>query len=41
MRARTYGQLLWNYLVLNRAPHTDWRAGGASPASTAPGAAGG
>mgnify|MGYP001819047430 FL=1 len=41
MKARTYGQLLWNYLVLNRAPHTDWRAGGPRPASTAPGAAGG
>ena len=24
---RTYGSLLWNWLVLNRPPHADWRAG--------------
>ena len=27
MVARGYGELLWHWLVLNRAPHTDWHAG--------------
>jgi len=26
---RTYGQLLYGYLVLNRKPHTDWAPGSA------------
>jgi fatty acid desaturase len=28
MVARSYGGLLWDYLVLNRTPHTDWAAEG-------------
>lgn len=24
--ARSYGSLVWDYLVLNKAPHTDWEA---------------
>jgi fatty acid desaturase len=27
--ARTYGELVWSYLILNRKPHTDWAEGGA------------
>jgi len=38
---RTYGQLLWHYLVLNRAPHTDWHGETGGPATAAPRAAGG
>jgi fatty acid desaturase len=25
LRARSYGELFWNYIVLNRKPHTRWR----------------
>jgi fatty acid desaturase len=32
MTPRSFGSLLWHYLVLNRAPHTRW----ATPASSAP-----
>lgn len=27
IRARGYGGLVWDWIVLNRAPHTDWRSG--------------
>jgi fatty acid desaturase len=35
---RSYSSLLWNYLVLNRKPHTKWAAGAAAatPAPSAP-----
>jgi len=36
MRARGYAQLLWGWLVLNRAPHTNWREAGRSAERTAP-----
>jgi hypothetical protein len=26
MTAHSYGELVWNYLVLNRKPHTKWEA---------------
>lgn len=28
--ARGYGELLWRYLILNRKPHSNWAAGGAT-----------
>jgi fatty acid desaturase len=41
--AHGYGELVWNYLVLNRAPHTKWNAvvptageGASRPATAAP-----
>lgn len=27
--ARSYGELVWRYLILNRKPHTNWEAAGA------------
>ena len=36
---RTYGELIWNYLIMNRKPHTKWvedAAGGARVSSPAP-----
>jgi fatty acid desaturase len=37
MVPRTYRYLLWNYLVRNRKPHTDWAGGtDGGPASAAP-----
>jgi hypothetical protein len=26
MVAHGYGELVWNYLILNRKPHTNWDA---------------
>ena len=31
MTPRSYGSLVWNYLILNRKPHTKWDAVAASP----------
>lgn len=39
---RTYGQLFWRYIVLNRKPHTNWDpAAAGAPAPAAGGATGG
>jgi hypothetical protein len=35
MRWRTYGQLVYGWLVENRAPHTDWSLDGESRSSHA------
>ncbi|HEX7152519.1 MAG TPA: fatty acid desaturase [Thermoanaerobaculia bacterium] len=35
MTARSYGSLLWGYLVLNRKPHTKWNDPAAAPAAVA------
>ena len=38
MTSRGYGQLFWRYIVLNRAPHTNWDpAAAAVPAAPVPG----
>lgn len=35
MVARSYGELIWSYLILNRKPHTKWAEGAAiAPAAT-------
>jgi fatty acid desaturase len=34
MTAHGYGELVWNYLVLNRKPHTKWEGGGAGETVT-------
>ena len=39
LEARGYGDLLWHYLVLNRAPHTNWHGDG-GPARATPRPAG-
>jgi hypothetical protein len=35
MVAHGYGDLVWNYIVLNRAPHSNWDA----PVAVAPASA--
>jgi fatty acid desaturase len=37
MSARSYGSLLWRYLILNRKPHTKWVSEPAAVASEQPG----
>jgi fatty acid desaturase len=32
---RSYGELVWRYLILNRKPHTNWEGGGARQAEVA------
>ena len=34
MHAHGYGELVWNWLVLNRAPHANWEAAYSNPLST-------
>lgn len=40
LRPRTYRELLWNWLILNRAPHTNWARADAPDAGGAATAAG-
>lgn len=35
MVARSYGELVWRYLILNRKPHTNWGAPASAPAEPA------
>jgi beta-carotene hydroxylase len=35
MVARSYGELVWRYLILNRKPHTNWGTPASSPADPA------
>jgi fatty acid desaturase len=39
MTARGYGELVWQWLVLNRKPHSKWEGGGGATTVAAPGAA--
>ena len=35
MKLHSYGDLFWNYIVLNRKPHTNWRESASEPAAVA------
>lgn len=37
MTSRGYGRLFWRYVVLNRAPHTNWEAAASAAPAAAPG----